>query len=269
MKTRERLRLLEARLEEQGDLGLDEACRLFGISTATARRDFQALAREHRAERRHGFLVRATPRPGEPMPPLAARSRHNLAAKQQIAAHAAGLLRDGDSLFVDGGSTTACLAAHLATRPLRVVTNSVLLAHDIEAARRGSVRCEVLLAGGTVFPESGMTVGPQARAFLAQFQVRWAFLSAAGLAASGPTNHNELVVEVESQMISQAEKTVLLADSGKLNRSEVCTICPWKKIELLVTDAAALKSPALKAIARAVRVEVAPAPHSDGAASMR
>jgi len=231
-KQRERdiLSLVEAR----GELSTGEVCRRFSISPATARRIFARLAAGGAVEKTWGGLARRGP--SGDMLPSGLRDGLQSAEKDAIARAGAALVADGDVVVIDGGTTTLRLAPHLADRPVRIVTNSILIAHRIDQLRSGPSGAEVFLTGGYLFPGSGLLVGPEAVANLRQYHSRWAFLSSGGLDPAGATNTNRLVVESEQAMIAQTENAVILADSGKWDRRDMVRQCAWGEIGWLVTD---------------------------------
>jgi DeoR/GlpR family transcriptional regulator of sugar metabolism len=232
----ERRRLLRGHLAEHGEIGLAEACRLLGASTATLRRDFEQLVTAGHATRQWGVLKpAATGLPGG-MTPFADREGLEAKAKAAIAREAATLVADGDVVFVDGGTTTLRLATHLAGRRIKIITNSIAIAHVIDRERRGRLGAEVFLTGGQLWPDSFLLVGPQARATLDNYKARLAFLSAAGLDRNGASNNNELVVEVEQKMMAQSAQTILLVDASKFGRRAMAPICELRKLHTLITN---------------------------------
>jgi len=252
--------MLIALVERQGDLTLEEACRSFQISAATARRDFAGIVARGAAAKTWGGLRRSekgTPAPGD-MLPSSVRETLNAAQKHIIARAACALVQDGDVLMIDGGTTTLCMAEHLANRPVRIITNSLLIAHSIDRLRKVREGAEVFLTGGLLYPASGLLVGPQAVENLMNFHATWAFLSVGGLDADGATNTNQLVVESELTMIKMAKKSVVLADSSKWNRRDMVRLCRWSAVSLLLTDQ---KPPAgiSATLNKAVEVSIAPA----------
>ena len=197
MRTTLRNRQILELLDEVGELNVSEACSRLSLSPATARRAFARLAAEGLAEKVWGGIMRRNQPspPANDMVPSSLRDKLNAEAKDAVARQAAMLVQDGDVVAIDGGTTTLRLAAYLANRPIRILTNSILIAHQIELLRNGAKSAEVFLTGGFVYPGSGLLVGPQAVANLREYHSRWAFLSVGGLDARGATNTNQLVVE--------------------------------------------------------------------------
>jgi DeoR/GlpR family transcriptional regulator of sugar metabolism len=234
MSSKKRDRRILDLLAERGELTVEDTCREFSISPATARRAFAALALRGLAEKTWGGLRL----PGSDMVPSVLRETRNAEAKDLIAREAALLVQEGDVVAIDGGTSTLRLAPYLANRAVRIVTNSILIAHRIEQLRSGANGAEVFLTGGQVYPGSGLLVGPQAVENLRQYHSQWAFLSVGGLDPEGATNTNQLVVESERAILESTENAVLLADSSKWGRRDMVRQCAWHEIGRIITDRA-------------------------------
>jgi DeoR/GlpR family transcriptional regulator of sugar metabolism len=234
MNVNERQARILDRLETKGSLSVEDAVKILKVSSATVRRDFAGLVLDRKAERFHGGLRRLRGYWEEIS--LASREALHSREKSEIARHAAGLLRPGDVLMVDGGTSTLYLARHLPVVPLRVITNSLQLAVELAEKRAHDARLEVFLTGGFLQPLSSMLGGAQTKASLAQYHANWAFLSAGGVTTEGVFNTSELVVESEQAMIANADRVVLLADHSKLGQQAMCRVCGLDGIDLLVTD---------------------------------
>lgn len=228
--------MLRGHLAEHGEIGLAEACRLLGASTATVRRDFEQLVTDGHAVRQWGVLKPAPGAMSRGMTPFADRQGLEAQAKAAIAREAAALVADDSVVFIDGGTTTLRLAPHLAARRIRIVTNSIAIAHAIDRERRGRLGAEVFLTGGQLWPDSFLLVGPQARGTLDNYRADLAFLSAAGVDGNGVSNNNELVVEVEQKMMTQAARTILLVDATKFDRRAMVPICDLGDLHAMVTN---------------------------------
>lgn len=247
MRPMERHRAILAMIEKQGDLTVEEACRVLGISPATVRRDFVELVGRGAVEKTWGGLRRLPDAdvPGNEMLPVDVRESLHPREKERIARRACELINDGDVVVIDGGTTTLAMAPHLANRPVRILTNSILIAHRIDSLRSHPKGAEVFLTGGFLYPGSGLLVGPEAVQSLSQYHARWAFLSVGGLDSDGGTNTNHLVVESERQMISLTENVVVLADGSKWKRREMVRAFSWDEVDYFVTDS---PPPAIKSL---------------------
>jgi len=177
--------------------------------------------------------------------------------KRQIAVAAAKLIEDGDTVLLDGGSTTYELARALAGRPLQVVTNSLPVALLFSS----SDTVDLVLVGGYVHRRTGVSLGPYANQVLAELSVRRTVLSVAGISERGYFNSNLLLVETERAMMNAADEVIVVADSTKFGRTCLSHLCELGKIQTLVTDAE-ISTPWRTALAEAgVRLVVAESPN--------
>jgi DeoR/GlpR family transcriptional regulator of sugar metabolism len=242
----ERHNRIHQHLRQHGVLSQEEGVRLMAASPATIRRDFDKLAGQNGILRVHGGLR---------LPPsfhdttFASREIRNAAAKSAIARRAVKVLREGDVIFIDGGTTTFQLAACLPRLKLRLITNSIRLAAALDE-RAADAGWEVFLTGGLLYPQSGLLIGPAAQNNLAQYHAHWAFLSAGGITPDGVFNTNELVVESEKVMMAHADQVVILADHSKIGCRAMCQVCPLTAIDALLTDRAPA-APTRQALRRA------------------
>lgn len=238
MKRRQRLKQILELLGEEPELSLEEACRRLDASAATIRRAFVELQQSGQVERTWGGVKLAgtgTLRLGPPA--FAKRLEQETLSKKAIARAAAELLRDGDVVMIDGGTTTFQLADFIALKRIRVITNSLVIAQAIDRLKAGRLGAEVSLTGGLLEPESGIVVGPQAEEFIRRYRATWAFLGAAGIDGEAATNYNEAVLASERLMISQAERLAVLADHTKLGRRAMCELCATPEVDYLFTHA--------------------------------
>jgi DeoR family transcriptional regulator, ulaG and ulaABCDEF operon transcriptional repressor len=203
------------------------------------RRDFELLGKSGEVRREWGRLRKInvdTQAKGAPgTMPFAEREILHAEAKARIGAAAAALVGDGEGVLIDGGTTTLQMVPHLARRSVKIVTNSIAIAHAIDRARGAQLGAEVFLTGGRLHPDSFLLVGPQARAAVEHYRARWAFISAAGVDAE-VTNSNEAVVEIEQAMIARAERVVLLVDESKFGARGMVRLCELAALHTVVTD---------------------------------
>ncbi len=215
-------------------ISLEEAVASLKASPATIRRDFTKLVAQGKAERFHGGVRRLHGYREESS--FGFREQLYSREKDRIARQAATLLRSGDVLMVDGGTSTFHLADHLPDLPLRLITNSLRLAAYLTEKRGHDAQLEIFLTGGFVYPQSNLLVGPLAKSCLRQYHANWAFLSAGGIGPAGVFNTTEIVVECEQIMIENSDRTVILADHSKIGQLAMCRVCDAAQIDVLATD---------------------------------
>jgi len=218
---------------ERGLLYQERVAAMTGASAATIRRDFDELARSGAFERVRGG-IRVTRKEGNV--PFNLREVQHSREKSAIAARACRLLRAGDVVFIDGGTTTYHICFHLPRMPLRIVTNSLRLSAYLDAAATRCPDWEIYLTGGRVHHGYNMLTGPGALHSLDFYHADWAFLSVGGITGDGLYNTSEAVVETERKMIERCDRAVVLADQSKLGRRAMCRVCGLLRIHKLITE---------------------------------
>src|SRR5882724_536346 len=161
MHPSQRYRLIESTLAERQFVTNLELTAILDASQATIRRDIAALADAGRLRRvRGGAEILRAPSPARsPMlqtPDFEATRRRNLQRKRAIARAAAALCAAGDSVIINGGTTTYCLGEFIAEKGMQVLTNSFALAAYLVA----NGNCRVVLPGGDVYCEQSLIVSP-------------------------------------------------------------------------------------------------------------
>ena len=224
-------KILES-LSVNGFLSVADAVRIFKSSPATLRRDFAELAESGQAIKVRGGLKAST---GGGMLPFSARAGIYSAEKEALAKSAAAMIKSGDVVFIDGGTTTFHMAGCLPDMNIRIITNSLRLASVLEEMKAGS-KWEIYLTGGFLYTKSGILLGPNALYGIAQYHADLAFLSASGIDESGVYNSSELVVETEMVMIGNSDKVVIMADHSKIGKRGLCKVCDIGKIGGIITD---------------------------------
>jgi DeoR/GlpR family transcriptional regulator of sugar metabolism len=224
-----RSRLLDI-IRVRGFAALDELVRELGVSESTVRRDLDALEEHGSAKRTHGGVLYSGG-----MPRLAEfdeRQPANWAAKRAIAAAAADVIEDGETVLLDGGTTTYEVARLLVGRSLQVVTNSLPVANLFAS----EARTDLVLLGGYVSPRTGVCLGPYANELLGRLHVTTTVLSAAGIAEEGLFNAHLLLAETEQAMLKAASRVIVVADSSKFGRKSLTLVSGLDGIDLVVSD---------------------------------
>ena len=214
----------------RGFATLDALVKHLGVSESTVRRDLEALDGSGAIKRTHGGAV--TSREVRSMPAHEDRVSSAAREKRAIGRIAATLIEDGDTVLLDGGTTTMEVARALIGRPVQVVTNSIPIASLMSA----SPLSDVILVGGYVSPRTGVAMGPLAVEMMRGIRVRKAILGAGGLLAEGVFNSNVLLVETERQMMDCGQEVVIVADHTKFGRTSLSKLCGLDAIDFLVTD---------------------------------
>ena len=224
-----RNRVLEL-IRGRGFASLPDLADALKVSESTVRRDLDYLEETGVARRTHGGAFYTGPSPK--LAHFDARQQAEWDKKRQIAAAAARLIEDGDTVLLDGGSTTYELARALAGKTLQVVTNSL----PVATLFSGSENVDLVLVGGYVHSRTGVLLGTYATAMLSELHVQRAMLSVAGINQQGYYGSNLLLVETERAMMRAADEVTILADSTKFGRTSLARLCELGEIDALVTD---------------------------------
>ncbi|HZK59738.1 MAG TPA: DeoR/GlpR family DNA-binding transcription regulator [Cryobacterium sp.] len=239
---REQIRRL---VDERGFVRVTELRDAFGVSGVTARADLDVLVGEGAVQRVHGGAVPAQAGAGSGRPERESSFEEALASsvvpKQQIGELAASLVRSGQSVILDVGTTTLAIARALRERPdltdVVVVTNGLSIALELEPA---IPRFTVIVTGGSLRPLQHSLVEPLAATVLSQVHADIAFIGCNGVDAEhGVTNINLPEAGVKALMLAATARAVIVADGSKLGQVHLGWVGPLGAFDTLVTDAAA------------------------------
>ncbi len=228
----ERQRLLLAWIEQQQRVSVPEITAHFAISPATARRDLETLAAEGKIRRVHGGAIAVRRAP--PEPPVLQRALEQADEKKRIAAVAAGLIADGETIFLSSGTTVMEVAHRLRERHnLTVFTNSLLVVNELA----GAPGVEVILLGGVVRASESSLVGAltlraltELRALKVIFGIRAIDLE------QGLTNNSLEESLLDREILRIGSEIIIVADHTKLGRVSTVFVAPLDVIDVLVTD---------------------------------
>jgi DeoR/GlpR family transcriptional regulator of sugar metabolism len=248
-----RNQLLEL-IRTRGFASLPELAETLQVSESTIRRDLDHLEDVGSAKRTHGGVFYTGPSPK--LPHFDERQPAQWDKKKQIAAEAANLVADGDTILLDGGSTTYEVARLLVGRRLQIVTNSLPVANLFAS----NANHDVVLVGGYIYPRTGVALGPYANEMLARLNVRRTILSVSGVNDRGFFNNNLLLVETERAMMHAADEVIVVADSTKFGMQSLAHLCPLNAVQHIVVDEDIDKTWRSKIKAAGACLHVAPQP---------
>ena len=263
MLERERRATITRLLESKRFLSVHDVVRSTGASQSTVRRDFADLESAGVAIRVRGGVEAVHASGTSTSPPLGRdvgglgsfqrRSAVRLAEKRRIAERAAELLRSGDTIFVDGGTTTFQLAGHLSLMSLNVVTNSLALAHHLATQSQ----CTVTIPEGRVDTESLLILNTLTEDPFSNYSAARAFMGVEGITERGLTNNDPVLIQAERAMIRHAEELIVLADETKFGAIGTLSLAPIEQVTTIVTTRNAPEDIIDAVRARGVRVILA------------
>jgi DeoR family transcriptional regulator of aga operon len=228
----ERRRLVLKILNRDGRVLVGDLARQFRISQVTIRKDLDLLQAQGRIHRTHGG---ALPAQESALDDPTLREKEKLSRKEKllIAAAAAHMVKEGQVVILDSGTTTTAIAHALRKfENLTIITNAVNIAAELSGSS-----LEVILTGGTLRKNSFSLVGPIAEETLRRLNADILFLGVDGFdVRQGLSTPNLLEAKVNRAMMDVARVTVVVCDSSKFGRRSLSSIAPTSTVHHLITD---------------------------------
>jgi len=216
------------RLSTDGSVSVGPLARDLGLSEVTIRGDLKILEEKGWINRKWGGAAPALHRD------ILERQRVYPEQKNAIAQAAADLVRDGDIIMIEAGTTTALIVRYLTgKRDIHIVTNSTL----VFSYARMHPNLQITMTGGEFRRTTESLVGPIALETLGRLNVRLAFVGTDGFTLErGMTTHLMEGAEIVKAMKDHAQTTVLTADSSKYGRIGFSNVLPLSAMDLILTD---------------------------------
>lgn len=228
-----RKKILEE-LRRNGRVYVAELSRSLGVTPVTIRNDLDALEE-------NGYLLRMSGGAVYPNRSTVIKSGStdeseiaHLSEKKEIARAIMRMIRDGDTLFINSGTTTRLIASELTKlNHLNIVTNSLAVATVLESAP--SFR--VIMLGGELNTKYGFTYGDDTQEKLGRYHADWAILSVDGVDASrGITTYHAEEAVIDRMMLAGASQAVIAVDQSKLGHTGFMKVCDCSPQLQIVTN---------------------------------
>ncbi len=228
MLTPERQQKILELVQKQDVVKLQDFVDSTGASESTIRRDLSQLEEANKLKRVHGGAARVHKKAEELS--IFEKASINLLGKRQIAQKAAELVKDGDCIFLDAGTTTFQMIPYLENKQITVVTNG--FAHIQSLMERGVT---TYIVGGFMKNKTGAIIGSKASQSLLEYNFDKAFIGANGVhLKSGYTTPDPEEASVKSLAIKLANEAFILADSSKINEVTFAKIAPLQSAALMI-----------------------------------
>jgi len=209
---------------------VEELMRLTRASVSTVRRDLLGLERENVLQRIHGGARTLQPRTDNFV--FDARDTQQVAEKEAIGKACAALIGPRQSVLIDSGTTCFHVARYLGDDVGQIISNSLPVANLLS----GSMRREVLVCGGMIYPRLGALIGPHAIEAFSHMHVDVAVLGASGLSEEGLYNSHMLLVDIQRAVISCAARVIFCVDHTKFNRRSPLLLTDLSPVDVVVSD---------------------------------
>ncbi len=215
-------------VEMKGFSALQDLVTEVGVSESTIRRDLDSLDRSGQVRRTRGGAAYV----GESLTDFEDRRLTARSQKQQVARTVVEMIGTGETVLLDGGTTTLEVARQLQGRSLQVVTNSLPIVNVL----LNQPKIELIQIGGFLYPKTGVALGALAVEALGGVHARRLIMSVGGITERGLFNSNALLVETERAMMAAAEEVVVVTDSGKLGHAALARLCRLEDVDHVVVD---------------------------------
>ena len=230
----ERQRMILSHLAKNGNVSVIDLCNMFKVSEMTIRRDLTSLQSQGLLKRTYGGAIPTEPAFFE----ISQRAKLSMfiEEKKQIGVYCADLVKDGDVVFLDSGTTTLQIAKALKGRPITVLTNDLNIASEL-------LDCHTItmfIVGGELNRENNNLLGSKAISFFDDIRGDVLFLAVEGVDENAGFTVPDLdEVPIKRRMMGSVEKVYVVSDHSKLGRNTMGIIAPIDGVTALITDSGA------------------------------
>jgi DeoR family transcriptional regulator, fructose operon transcriptional repressor len=232
MNFQKRKQTILNRLTETGDADIKELALYLQVSEITIRRDLNQLASDGLLHRTHGGAMKVAPT--HPPHPFANKAAINIKTKEAIARRAAAEINEGDTLFLDCGSTVFHLCPFIKNKKIRIITNSIPIVQELYDSH-----VNINIIGGEFDPERQSVHGKMAEFHIDKYRAGKAFLGIDGISAKGLFANSEAEATMTTALAARSTNTYLLCDSSKIGRETYWHFGGLHLIGTVITDASA------------------------------
>ena len=217
-------------MESGKPVKVGELSERFEVSESTVRRDLQELENAGLIQRTHGGAISVQ---ASFEMSYQEKEVQFYDEKQKIAKAAVDLVKDGETVFLDAGTTTLQIALALRGKTMTVATNSM----DIAQVFAEDAQVEVIVLGGSLRKNTRSLVGFFTNEMLIRLHFDKVFLAANAVDLElGVTTPNLMEAETKRHMVKAGKEVILVVDHSKLWKKAMCRICSLSEISLLLTD---------------------------------
>ncbi len=217
----------------RGQVSIQELNNRLGVSEVTLRKDLSFLEASGLLVRTRGGAMAATKK--ELIRPLQVRREEHKEEKVRIAQKAREFIHEGDTIFLDSGSTAQELALQIRDMSLRVITNSI----EVLITLQDTPDLAVFALGGNFRKDAGSFIGPQTLEALRTFHIDTCFIGTTGFSTEGYfSSQNIYESDTKKQALQRSKRKIILADSSKYGTEAFSVFASIQDIHILISDRA-------------------------------
>jgi DeoR family transcriptional regulator of aga operon len=219
-------------LQQNGKVDVSDLSRMCSVSEVTIRNDLIQLEQKGMLIRTRGGALRQESVSTDFA--LSEKRRRHFKEKQLIGKKAAELVKNGETIIIDSGTTTMEVARNLSGySDLTVLTNAL----NIAAGLTGNKSCRVIMLGGLLRVKSLSLVGTQAEENLRNYSCDKLYLGVDGIDSGyGLTTPNVEEAHLNRIMIDAVKEVIVVTDSSKFQRRSFAFITPLDVVQTVITD---------------------------------
>ncbi len=225
-----RLEEMESYILANGSVTMEELRDHFGISMNTVRRDIAEIVRPGYIEKVYGGVKAQTRVPA--LVPYSVRSSSPDDAKRRICMEAGRMVKDGDIIFIDSGTTTVHIMDAIRDKSVTVITNNIEVM--VQALELDNIR--IIVMPGEIHRKTHSITGEDSAAFLSHLNTDVAFMAATGASFSGVTNSSPLEYSIKRAAVAHTKRAVLLITGGKFGVTSLLTYASLSQFQSVITD---------------------------------
>lgn len=225
MKTK-RLTEMEAYILSHGSATMEELRDAFEVSMNTVRRDVAELLKSGNIQKVYGGVRAVSQNVVQAAYPKASGT------KRAICFRAAQLVKDGDIVFIDSGTTTVQIIEAIKDLRVTVITNNIQVM--MKALEYENIR--VIMLPGEVRRNTLSITGEDSAEYLSHMNTNIAFMAASGASFTGVANSSPLEYSIKKAAVSYTERAVLLVAGSKFGTTSLLIYAGLDKFKTVVTD---------------------------------
>jgi len=219
-------------IEDNGQVNVQTLSEMFMVSKVTIRNDLKQLEKKNLLIRSHGGAIKSQAVSIDQK--IIERATQHPDEKRKIGKKAAELIKDGDTIILDSGTTTIEIVKHLDSKlNIKVITNAINIA--LELIENENIK--VIIPGGFFREYTYSLVGPTAEKGIRNYLCDKVFLGADGFDSSyGVSTPNIEEAYLNKAMIETAKEVIIVADSSKFQKRRFAFVAGLDKIDIVITD---------------------------------
>ena len=225
-----RINEMKEYIEKCGTVSMEDLSREFKVSLVTVRRDVSELQQTGLIEKVYGGVRKKS---GGNLIAFEEREIRNIDGKMAIGRRAAELVADQDIIFIDSGTTTACVVDFLEGKQVTVITSSLEVIE--KAVKLDNI--ELICVTGIYNKTTNSFAGIDTADALGKYNITKAFMAASGITIeSGITHASPWEYDIKTTAVRKAGQVILMADESKFDAVTLVTYCMLPQVHTVITD---------------------------------